>query len=116
MDKEEEGLAGGSRKEAVTDGEEVGKGGAAREKGVLGGVEERGDKRNEKGGEVPPNNPICGGGDSYRPELVRGGNREGLGDQGDVRGREGGGEAIRGGSRGDEGGEPREKGGEVGFE
>src|SRR3990167_8452290 len=91
---------------------------------MLGGVEERGDKGNEKGGEVLPNDLICGGGDSYRLELVRGGNREGLGDQGGVRGREGGGERggggggggrVRWGARGGRGrGRVRMEGGEEG--
>jgi len=64
----------------------------------LGGVEKGGDERDEVGGEVLPHNAIGGGGHCDWAELVRGGGGESFGDEGDVGGRKGGGEA--GGGRG----------------
>ena len=84
LDEEEEGAVVGGGKEFIADGEKVGERRAAREKGVLGGVNERQNKRDEGPGEILTNNAVDGGGDGDGPELVRRGGWEGLGNEGDV--------------------------------
>ncbi len=74
----------GSREEFIVDGEKVGEGRTAREKGVLGGVNERQNERDEGPGEILTNNAVDRGGDGDGPELVRRGGWEGLGNEGDV--------------------------------
>ena len=81
--KEELFLLHGSE-DVITDVEEVGEGGVAREESVLGGVEERREEGDEEGGEVFTHDPIEGVGDSDGPELVRRGSREDFGEEGDV--------------------------------
>jgi len=63
--------------------------GAAREEGMLGFMNQRADKRDKKGGEEFTNNPVDSVSNSDRPELFRGGQGRGLGDEGDVCRREG---------------------------
>ena len=67
----------------------------------------RGDKINKGGGEILPYNTVDGGVDSNGPELVRGGNREDFGNQGDVRRGEGWGKTSQGGCSSEEVGKPR---------
>lgn len=108
LEEEEALAAGGGREEGIADGEEVGEGGAAWEKGVLGRVDEGGNEGDKERGEVFTNDPVEGVCDSDGAKLVGKGGREDFGDEGDVGGREGGRKAIR------ESGS-REEGGPEGF-
>jgi hypothetical protein len=114
LEEEEALTTGWSGEEGITDGEEVGEGGAAREKSVLGRVDEGGNEGDEERSEVFTNNPVKGVGNGDGTELVGKGGREDFGNERDVGSRERGRKAIgKSGSReegGPEGFGVREKG------